>query len=85
MYDAAAKQLVWQGVASKAIDPRAKPDKRQKNIDKAAVKLLKNYRRRRRAEVPKGLRGRAPRKQSPGQELTSNRLPTPFGRGSLSG
>lgn len=43
MYDRAAKQLVWKGKASKTLDPGAKPDKRQKNIDKAVVKLLKNY------------------------------------------
>jgi hypothetical protein len=43
MYDAKAKQLVWRGMASKTIDDKAKPDKRQKNINKAAEKMLKNY------------------------------------------
>jgi hypothetical protein len=43
MYDAEAKQLVWRGRASKTIDANAKPDKRQKNLDKAMTKLLKNY------------------------------------------
>jgi hypothetical protein len=43
MYDAAKKQLVWRGTASKTLNPKAKPDKRQKNIDKGVVKLLKNY------------------------------------------
>jgi hypothetical protein len=43
MYDAAKKSLVWRGVASKTIDPKAKPEKQQKNIDKAVKKLLKNY------------------------------------------
>ncbi len=43
MYDASAKQLVWRGMASKTLDAKAKPDKKQKNIDKAAAKLLKNY------------------------------------------
>jgi hypothetical protein len=43
MYDAARKQLVWRGEASKTLDPKAKPDKRQKNIQKAVTKLLKNY------------------------------------------
>jgi hypothetical protein len=43
MYDAATKQMVWRGVASKTINEKAKPEKRQKNIDKAAVKMLKNY------------------------------------------
>jgi len=43
MYDAAKKQLVWRGVATKTLDPKAKPEKRQKNLAKAAAKLLKNY------------------------------------------
>ena len=43
MYDAAQKQLVWRGTASKTLDPKAKPEKRQKNITKAVQKLLKNY------------------------------------------
>jgi len=43
MYDREAKQLVWRGMASKQLDPKAKPDKRQKNLDKAMEKLLKNY------------------------------------------
>jgi hypothetical protein len=43
MYDPAAKQLVWRGTASKTIDPKAKPEKRQKNLQKAVAKLLKNY------------------------------------------
>lgn len=43
MYDPAAKQLVWRGVASKTLDPKAKPEKKQKNITKAVAKLLKNY------------------------------------------
>ncbi|MFL6352509.1 MAG: DUF4136 domain-containing protein [Bryobacteraceae bacterium] len=43
MYDAAAKKLVWRGTASKSLDPKAKPEKRQKNLNKAVAKLLKNY------------------------------------------
>lgn len=43
MYDRADKRLVWRGKVSKTIDPKAKPDKRQKNIQKAIEKLLKNY------------------------------------------
>jgi hypothetical protein len=43
VYDAEAKQLVWRGRASKTIDTKANPEKRQKNIDKAMTKLLKNY------------------------------------------
>jgi hypothetical protein len=43
MYDSSNKRLVWRGAVSKTIDPGAKPDKRQKNLDKALDKLLKNY------------------------------------------
>jgi hypothetical protein len=43
MYDSAQKELVWRGTASKTLDPKAKPDKKQKNISKAVAKLLKNY------------------------------------------
>jgi len=43
IYDPAAKQLVWRGAASKTIDDKANPEKRQKNLDKAMAKLLKNF------------------------------------------
>ncbi len=43
MYDRNGHDLVWRGVASKTIDTKAKPEKRQKNLDKAAAKMLKNY------------------------------------------
>jgi len=43
MYDPAQKQLVWRGVASKTLDPKAEPEKKQKNITKAVAKLLKNF------------------------------------------
>jgi hypothetical protein len=43
MYDAAKKELVWRGSATKTLDPKTKPDKRTKSINKAAEKLLKNY------------------------------------------
>jgi hypothetical protein len=43
LYDSSKKELVWRGVASKTIDPQAKPEKRQKNITKTVTKLLKNY------------------------------------------
>jgi hypothetical protein len=43
MYDPAQKQLVWRGVASKTLDPKAKPEKKEKNINKAVAKLLKNF------------------------------------------
>jgi hypothetical protein len=43
MYDSAQKELVWRGSASKTLDPKAKPEKKEKNIKKAVTKLLKNY------------------------------------------
>jgi hypothetical protein len=43
IYAASPQALVWRGVASKTLDPRAKPDKQQKNLEKAVAKLLKNY------------------------------------------
>jgi len=35
--------LVWSGVASKTLDPKADAQKRQKNLNKAVAKLMKNY------------------------------------------
>ena len=43
MYETKTKHLVWRGAASRTIDPKAKPEKRQKNISKSATKMLKNY------------------------------------------
>jgi hypothetical protein len=43
MYDPAKKELVWTGQASKTVDEKAKPEKRQKNLDKAMGKLLKDF------------------------------------------
>ena len=43
MYTPANHKLVWRGVASKTLDPKASPEKRQKNLDKAVAKLMKNY------------------------------------------
>lgn len=43
MYDSKNKDLVWRGVASKTIDPKAKPEKQEKNLKKAVAKLLKKY------------------------------------------
>src|SRR6516162_6818322 len=43
MYESEKKDLVWRGTASKTLDPKAKPDKQQKNLAKAVAKLLKNY------------------------------------------
>lgn len=43
MYDGAQQKLVWRGEASKTLDPKAKPDKQQQNLEKAVAKLLKSY------------------------------------------
>lgn len=43
MYASGTKALVWRGAASKTLDTRAKPEKQQKNLEKAVAKLLKNY------------------------------------------
>jgi hypothetical protein len=43
VYDPAQKQIVWRGTASKTLDPKAKPEKKEKNIAKAVKKLLKNF------------------------------------------
>jgi hypothetical protein len=43
MYSTAAKSLVWRGTATKTLDPKAKPDKQEKNLAKAMTKLFKNY------------------------------------------
>jgi hypothetical protein len=43
MYEPNDKKLVWRGAATKSLDPKAKPEKKEKNIAKAVAKLLKNY------------------------------------------
>lgn len=43
MYDSANKNLVWRGIVSKTLDVKAKPDKQEKNLNKAMEKLFKNY------------------------------------------
>lgn len=43
VYDPAAKKLVWRGRATKTLDVKAKPEKRQQNLRKGVEKLLKNF------------------------------------------
>jgi len=43
MYASSVRSLVWRGVASKTLDPKAKPEKQEKNLKKAVAKVLKNY------------------------------------------
>jgi hypothetical protein len=39
----ALQHLIWRGVGSKTLDPKAKPEKRQKNLTKAVAELMKKY------------------------------------------
>jgi hypothetical protein len=43
MYDPALKQLVWQGSATKTVNPGNSQEKIQKNLDNAMKKLLKDF------------------------------------------
>jgi len=43
MYEPAGQKLVWRGTATKTLNPKNSPEKRQKNLQKAMEKLLKNY------------------------------------------
>jgi hypothetical protein len=41
--DTRTRVIVWRGIAAKDIDVNAKPDEREKNINKTAEKMFKNY------------------------------------------
>ncbi len=43
VYDQAGKQLIWQGSATKTLNPPNSPEKKQKNLNNAVAKLLKNF------------------------------------------
>jgi hypothetical protein len=43
LVDAKSKTIVWRGTATKEVDTRASAEKRDKNINRAAEKLFKNY------------------------------------------
>ena len=43
MLDAGSKNIVWRGLASGELNRAAKPETREKNINKATAKLFKNY------------------------------------------
>jgi hypothetical protein len=43
MLDAVSKSIVWRGLASGELTPSAKPEQREKKINKATEKLFKNY------------------------------------------
>jgi hypothetical protein len=41
--DARTKTIVWRAMATKEVDVKANPDRREKNINRAAEKLFKSY------------------------------------------
>jgi hypothetical protein len=43
VYDPARKQVIWRGDASKTVYLKKDPDKNYRNLQKAMVKLFKNY------------------------------------------
>ena len=43
MYEVASKKQIWRGEATKTVKQQKKPEKLQKNLNKAMAKLLKNY------------------------------------------
>jgi hypothetical protein len=43
VYDQAGKQLIWRGSATKTLNPPKDPEKKQRNLDKAVAKLLKDF------------------------------------------
>ena len=42
LVDAATGTIVWRGMATKEVDVKANPERREKNINRAAEKLFKN-------------------------------------------
>jgi hypothetical protein len=42
-YDAAAKQQIWQGTATKTLDPSSNQEKNLKNLANGVAKLMKNF------------------------------------------
>lgn len=43
LVQAEGRTIIWRGIANKEIDPAADPDKRDRNINRAAEKLFKHY------------------------------------------
>jgi hypothetical protein len=42
-YAPSPQYLVWRGVVSKTLDTDAKPDRQQRNLERAVAKLLRNF------------------------------------------
>jgi hypothetical protein len=43
VYDQSGKQLIWRGSATKTLNPPKDPSKKQKNLNNAVAKLLKDF------------------------------------------
>ena len=43
VYDTGAKKLLWQGAATKTLNPSKDPQKNQERLNKAVAKLLKDF------------------------------------------
>jgi hypothetical protein len=43
LIDAKTGSTIWRGIATRDVDVKASPEKREKNINKAAEKLFKHY------------------------------------------
>ena len=43
LVDAKSKTIIWRGTATKEVDTKADPEKRDRNVNRAAEKLFKNY------------------------------------------
>jgi hypothetical protein len=41
--DAQTQNIVWRGIATRELDAKASPEKKEKGINKAAEKIFKNY------------------------------------------
>jgi hypothetical protein len=43
MLSSETRDLLWRGIATRELDANASPEKRDKNINKAAEKLFRKY------------------------------------------
>lgn len=43
LVDSRTRTIVWRGIASKEVDVKADPRKRERNINRTAERLFKNY------------------------------------------
>jgi hypothetical protein len=43
MYEVATRQIVWEAIGTKNIDPKAKPDQRERNLTKGIARIFRDY------------------------------------------